>query len=277
MSSQVIEDRGHRSRWSDSYCSETPTAQYIIYNIKTLFGNSCRPVKKQIILSCWTCPGVSSSPPPPPKEKNHPQPTQNVSPSNFPSPVLWPRDISYRQSPSTNPVSWTPVKGFTPRSHKQTHVDVIKNTYLKPSYHHPGTTTTMSPKLECDLRYQRIPTPTTKSHLLQNKQEQVFPHQVKNGRVPTQWNRTIHSRTPVRGLTSPSILPPFHWCEEKCSHTFSQETWILCSFLGKHHFIKEVIPINFLMKWCFEGITRGGWDKRGEGPWRFYRFDHIGL
>jgi hypothetical protein len=34
MSAQGIEDRGHRSRWSDTCCSETPTAQYIIYNIK---------------------------------------------------------------------------------------------------------------------------------------------------------------------------------------------------------------------------------------------------
>jgi len=34
VSAQGIEDRGHRSRWSDACCSETPTAQYIIYNIK---------------------------------------------------------------------------------------------------------------------------------------------------------------------------------------------------------------------------------------------------
>jgi hypothetical protein len=34
VSDQGIEDRGHRSRWSDACCSETPTDQYIIHNIK---------------------------------------------------------------------------------------------------------------------------------------------------------------------------------------------------------------------------------------------------
>ena len=34
MSVQGIEDRRHRSRWSDTCFSETPTAQYIIYNKK---------------------------------------------------------------------------------------------------------------------------------------------------------------------------------------------------------------------------------------------------
>jgi hypothetical protein len=35
VSDQDIEVRGHRSRWSESWCRETPTDQYIIYNIKT--------------------------------------------------------------------------------------------------------------------------------------------------------------------------------------------------------------------------------------------------
>ncbi len=39
---------------------------------------------------------------------------------------------------------------------------------------------------ECDLRYQRIQLRTTKSHTLQNKQEQAFPHQTQPGRVPAQ-------------------------------------------------------------------------------------------
>ena len=34
VSAQGIEDRRHRSRWSEAWWIETPTVQYIIYNIK---------------------------------------------------------------------------------------------------------------------------------------------------------------------------------------------------------------------------------------------------
>jgi hypothetical protein len=47
--------------------------------------------------------------------------------------------------------------------------------------------------------------------------------------VSAQWVRTIRSLAPVRGLTRTSIPPPFHWCQEKCSQTSSQETWIFFS------------------------------------------------
>jgi hypothetical protein len=46
------------------------------------------------------------------------------------------------------------AQGFTP---KTTNADSLKITHLKPSGHHTGTTTVPCPKLECDLRYQRIP------------------------------------------------------------------------------------------------------------------------
>jgi hypothetical protein len=202
MSVQGIEDRGHRSRWSDVCFSETPTAQYIIYNIKrAVWKTHVVQRKKHTMLNVsWSFLFTSPAPP----RKKHPRPTQNVSPSNFPSPVRWPRDRSHSQSPSTNPVYRTPGKGFTPRTSQRTRVVTIKNTDLKSSCHRTGTTTVMCPKSECDLRYQRIPPGTTKDQILQNKQEKTFPHQAQPGRVPASWVKTILSLDPVRdrGLTT---------------------------------------------------------------------------
>jgi hypothetical protein len=136
---------GAPSRWSDTCYGETPTDQHIIYNIqKGLFGT--RVVLCKRLIS--TCPGVPLPLPRPPKEKNYPQPTQNVFPSNFPSPVLCPRDRSHRQSLSTSPVQRTPAKGFTPsnpRTSKRPRVDATKNTNLKPACHRTGTTTVTRP------------------------------------------------------------------------------------------------------------------------------------
>ncbi len=81
VSTQDIEDRGHRSRWFQGWHNESPTVQHVIYNIKSgLFENTCRPVKKR---TCWTWPDVFSSPPHPPK-KNHPQHTQKRLPIKLP-------------------------------------------------------------------------------------------------------------------------------------------------------------------------------------------------
>ena len=79
----------------------------------------------------------------------------------------------------------------------------VKNTYLKSSCHRTDTTTV------------------------------VCTHQGQSRRVPTRWVRTIHLLTPLQGLNRPSIPPPFHWCEEKCSQTFSEESWIFLFFLFK--------------------------------------------
>ncbi len=65
MSDQGIEDRGHGSRWSDSWWSETPTDQYIIYNIKD--GPVCKLVSSSEKRPCWTWPGLCSSTPPSPQ------------------------------------------------------------------------------------------------------------------------------------------------------------------------------------------------------------------
>jgi hypothetical protein len=116
--------------------------------------------------SVWSVSWSSSSTPPPPQEKSIHNLPKNTSPSNFPSPVHWPRDRFHGQSPSVctvNPSVSDPFKGFTPKTRKRT--------------------------------------------------------------------RTIHSLTPVRGLTRPSIPPSFHWCEENWSQTFFPEPWIFFLFL----------------------------------------------
>ncbi len=80
------------------------------------------------------------------------------------------------------------------------------------------------PPTECDLRHQRILSPP---RVIFNKTRKgKHSHTKINLNVcPDQWVRTIRSLTQVRGLTHPSIPPAFHWCEEKCPETPSQESW----------------------------------------------------
>ncbi len=75
----------------------------------------------------------------------------------------WWSDTYYRETPTDQYiicnikgvvrklVTLTPAKGFTHRTHKWTRVDTIKNTHLKSSCYHTGTTTVTRPKPECDL------------------------------------------------------------------------------------------------------------------------------
>ena len=76
---QGLEDRGHPSRWSEVMCSETSTAQHIIYNINRAVWNSRRPAK----TPRQSCPGVPLPLPHPPKKKIHNLP-RNTSPSRLP-------------------------------------------------------------------------------------------------------------------------------------------------------------------------------------------------
>ena len=87
-------------------------------------------------------------------------------------------------------------KGFTPRTLNRPRVSALKNTHLKSSRHRTDTTTV---------------TRSTKC----NRDE-----------CPTQWVRTIRSLDPVRGITHPSIPPPFHWIEKKWRETSFQESFI---------------------------------------------------
>jgi hypothetical protein len=83
MSAQGIEDRGHRSRWSDTYCGETPTDQYIKYNIKGAVWRLVSSCENDSTVRDLEFP-LPPLPLPPLPKKNHPQPTQNTSPSRLP-------------------------------------------------------------------------------------------------------------------------------------------------------------------------------------------------
>ena len=72
-------------------------------------------------------------------------------------------------------------------------------------------------------------------------------------RVPAQWARTIRSLDPVRGLTRPSIPPPFHGHQETCSQTFpprAMDFFFLSYFLNalsKRH----RMCVHFVRFTCF--------------------------
>ena len=132
-------------------------------------------------------PWSSSSPPPAPKKK-HPQTTQKCLPIKFSITSVPTWDRFHGQSPSVNPSASDLFKGFPPKPRKRTSAGSIRNECLKSSCHRTGRTTVTRP--------------------------------TQPGRVSAQWTRAIRQLAPVRGLTRPSIPPPFHWCEETCSQTF---------------------------------------------------------
>jgi hypothetical protein len=126
---------------------------------------------------------------------------------------------SPRQVPIRESSVWDLWKGFTPRTGKRTRVDVIKNTHLKPSWHPTGTTPVTRPKPECGLHCQRIPSEPPRARSFKTSDRKHFP--TKRNPVACPCNGSgLPLTDPVRGLTRPSIPPPFHWREEKCSHTF---------------------------------------------------------
>ena len=115
--------------------------------------------------------------------------------------VVKPPRRSHEWTPSTNQLSG-PHRGFVSRENKRLCVNDIKNTYLKSSYHHTDTTTV------------------------------VLTHQVQPRHVSVQWVRTIRLLAPVRGLTRPSIPPPFHGHQETCSQTFPPRAMDFVFFSG---------------------------------------------
>ena len=118
-------------------------------------------------------------------------------------PVRRPRDGSHEQPPSTNPVQRTPAVDSHPEP-QPTCALAPKNAHLKPSRHRTGTTTVTHP------------TPST-----------TATRAPRNG-------PGLPVTGPSPGAGHPSIPPPFHWLEEKCPKTSSQEPWI---------FLEEVVVI----------------------------------
>ncbi len=193
-----------------------------------MFGDSCRPAKTTHQYFTLESPLPL---PRPPKKKIHNLP-KNVSPSNFPSPVWWPRDRFHGQSPSANPSSLDPCKGFPPKTRKWTRAGSIRNTHLNPSCHRTVRTTVVRPS--------------------------------QPGRVSTQWVRAIRSLALVRGLTRPSIPPPCHCREEKLlSNTFPESHGFeyrrcTCGVKITHSLITlaNLSPINLVSIFVFQSPTQ---------------------
>ena len=162
-------------------CSETSTAQHIIYNIKTgLFGTRV-VLRKRLDSRALEFP----LPLPLLPRKNIHNPPKKCIPIKVPITSV-PRDRFHGQSPSANPSASDPCKGLPPKTRKRTRAGSIRNAHLKPSCHHTGRTTVTRPALP--------------------------------GRVSSQWARAIRPPAPVRGLSRPSTPPPLHWREETFSH-----------------------------------------------------------
>ena len=166
-------------------CSETSTAQHIIYNIHTgLFGT--RIVLRNIVSSSLHyAPWSPSSPPPPPQRRKStasPKPSPHQS---CPSPVRCRRDRSHRQSPSANPVQRTSAKGSTPRTSKRPRVDAIKNALFESSCHCAGTGRARSDNL---------------------------PRRNATATCARAMGQDFRSLAPVRGLTRPPIPHPLLRC-----------------------------------------------------------------
>jgi hypothetical protein len=129
-----------------------------------------------------------------------------------------PRDRSHQHPPSTNEL-YEPHRGFVVGTkvgtNKRPCVNVIKtrDTHLNPSCHLTGITTVTYPTQECDYVVKGSSFPP-RGRFQQNDSNKYSKKQTQPRRVSTQWVRTIHSLTPVRGSTRPSIPPSFHRLEE---------------------------------------------------------------
>ena len=108
---RTSEDRGTPFRDGlKTCCSETSTAQHIIYNINRVVWSP--PVLRQPLIK--THPGAPLPLPRPPK-KNINNPPKNVSPSNLPSPVRAPGIDPIDKLPSVNPVHRTHATDSHPK------------------------------------------------------------------------------------------------------------------------------------------------------------------
>ena len=148
-----------------------------------------------------------------------------------------------KNHPSTNPVQRTPAKD----SHPEPTIDPT----LAPSRTHISSPLAIAPAQRPWRAPNRMwltssenPAPTKGHKTSKSKHSHT-----KSNRdtCPTQWTRTIRSLAPVRGLTRPSIPPPFHWREEKCPETSSREPW------NFFFFFKSAGPVP---SFCF--VTQAG-------------------
>ncbi len=209
---RASEDRGAPFRdGPKTCCSETSTAQHIIYNTNRAFWS---PLVLRKLLSN-THPGAPLPLPRPPKKKIN-NPPKNVYPWNLPSPVRAPGIDPIGKLPSVNPVHRTHAKDSHPKPASDRALTPSRTCLSIPLVtvreQQPWCAPTrMWPTLS-EMRWEP---PRT----ISKQAGAPFPHQAQCGRVSVQWSRTIRSLVPVRGPTSKPIPPPFHRLGETCSQT----------------------------------------------------------
>jgi len=139
------------------------------------------------------------------------------------------------KSPFANPVQWTPAKYFHPGPPSD-HVLTSSRTRISSPLAITGEQRTCrDPPRKWLTSSQDLNSRTHQEPDPQNEQEQHSLQETQPQRVSGQWSRTIHSLTPVRGLTRPSIPPPFHWPLEnyletltfsrRSSHLYHSRRW----------------------------------------------------
>ncbi len=171
MSVQVIEERRPHLRWSDTCCNETPTTQYIIYNIKRTVWNSCHPAQTSQQHVTWSS---SSHPPTPPRKK----PSDHNLPETSPYQIsgIDPMDRPFKKDSHPEPAS---DRGLT-QSRTRISIPLVITREQRPWRVPPRKWLNV-------IRGSR--SPHLESH--PTKRESVtLPKQTQPRRVPTQWVRT---------------------------------------------------------------------------------------
>jgi hypothetical protein len=122
--------RGHFSRCSETWCSETPTVQYITYNIKKRLevrrlASSCEKTTQQSVPWSFLFPS------PTPPRKNHPQPTQKRLPIKTSLSPVPDQGADSLGRPHLRINCTDLTEDSSPGTNKRPRVSVIKTTLLK--------------------------------------------------------------------------------------------------------------------------------------------------
>jgi hypothetical protein len=188
-----------------------------------LFDNVCRSVKTDPVVRDLTFP----LPPPTPTRKTFHNLPKKTSHQVFFSPMRWPRDRSHRQRPPTNQL-YGPYRGFVTGSNKRPGVQTIRNTHLKPSCHHMGTTT---------VTYHKTNSSTTCVHSMYQDYPIAHPSPGVNPPI------SLPFLTPVRRGPSDVRIPkdmdffPCHYTTFRVVQCRTTSQWLIPPYIGINPYI----------------------------------------
>jgi hypothetical protein len=222
----LLWDPGYSGRRSSSgctgSCSETPTTQYIIYNIK-------RDVRKLVYLP------------------------KNDSPSNFHH--QWP-------DPGIDPIQSHP--------RIQCSWPLQRDSHTEPASEHVLTPSRVRIWIPLPIARQQRPwhTPNQDVTYVIRESHPELPRarffKKKDQNIPpprTTWScshtmgQNYPLTGPVRGLTRPSIPPPFHWREEKYPETSSEKTCNFFPFFKRGTFSPSHSVSRLGPYWSWTGLV----------------------